>query len=223
VTALVTTVDSAGARSTSVQVKIAAGALRGKQKRGDLITGQLSDQVTGAGLAGQEVLGYRCATRNSPVADCGQIGKATTSSTGKYRLRIPAVQKKGFVVVAHAGTATTSATTPARFGSTRVVDVLPQPVVTLRLSKKQVKPGSTVRLSGSVKPGKKGKTVRLQGFIRGKWRSLGKATISQKGTYSFSYVVKVPGQKKLKVRAVVDGTAATLAATSKVRTITILR
>ena len=86
-----------------------------------------------------------------------------------------------------------------------------------------MRPGATVRLSGKVEPGKKGKTVRLQGFIRGKWRSLGKATISQQGTYAPSYVVRVPGQDKVKVRAFVDGTARTLQATSQVRTIKILR
>jgi hypothetical protein len=223
VTVVVTTVDSAGARSPSVQVQIGASAVRGKQKRGDLITGSVTDAQTGTALGKQTVTGYRCATRNTPIAQCQSIGTATTTSAGRYRLHIPRVKKKGFVVVAHAGTATTSATTPARFGSSRAVDVLPQPTVTLRASSKQVHPGATVKLSGRVHPGKKGKKVRLQGRIGGKWRSLGTATISQTGRYALSYVVKVPGQSKLKVRAVVDGTAATLAAKSKVVTLTILR
>jgi hypothetical protein len=101
--------------------------------------------------------------------------------------------------------------------------VLPQPDVTLRLSTKQVRPGGTVTLSGKVQPGKKGKTVRLQGFIRGKWRSIGKTTVSQRGRYALAYVVRVPGRDKVKVRAVVDGTATTLLAMSPVRRITILR
>ena len=65
--------------------------------------------------------------------------------------------------------------------------------------------------------------MRLQGFLRGKWRAVGKATISQQGTYAASYVVQVAGQDKLKVRARVDGTARTLEATSKVRMVKILR
>jgi hypothetical protein len=101
--------------------------------------------------------------------------------------------------------------------------VLPQPEVTLKASEKRVHPGTTVRLSGRVEPGKKGKTVRLQGFVRGKWRSIGKATISQRGTYATSYVVRVPGQDKVELRAFLPGTARTLGATSKVRTVTILR
>jgi hypothetical protein len=223
VTAVVTTVDSAGARSTGVQVKIGASALRGKQREGHLVTGELTDQDTGEGLASQEVHGYRCATRNTPVAGCEDVGTATTKSGGTYRLRIPEVRRKGFVLVSTSGTATTSATEPARFGSRRYIAVLPQPNVTLKVSKKQIRQGGTVRLSGTVEPGKKGKTVRLQGFIRGKWRTVRKATISQRGTYAASYVVRVPGQDKLKVRALVVGTARTLEATSKVRRIRILR
>ena len=167
-------------------------------------------------------MAYRCATRNTPIAQCDQIGTAVTKASGAYRLKIPEVKKKGFVVVVHGGTATTSATTPARFGSRRAIDVLPQPDVTLKVSSKQVRPGGSVRLSGKVEPGKKGKTVRLQGFIGGRWRSIGKTTLSQQGRYALTYVVRAPGTK-VKVRAVVDGTAKTLAATSPVRKITILR
>ena len=223
VTAVVTTVDSAGARSTAVQVKIGAGALRGKQKEGHLITGELTDQDTGAGLGGQELLAYSCATRNTPIADCDDVGKATTKASGAFRLRIPEVEKKGFVLVSHAGTASTSAIAPARFGSTRYLAVLPQPHVTLRVSKREARPGGTVRLTGSVEPGKKGKTVRLQGFVRGKWRSIGKATISQQGTFAMRYVVRVPRQDKVELRAFLPGTARTLEATSKVRKIQIPR
>ena len=183
----------------------------------------MTDQATGVGLGDQEVLAYRCDTRNTPISTCDSIGTATTRSTGKYRLKIPEVKKKGFVLVAYAGTATTSNSQPARFGAARSIDVLPQPEVTLKLSKKQVRPGGTVTLSGKVQPGKKGKTVRLQGFIRGKWRSIGKTTISQQGSYALAYVVRVPGRDKVKVRAVVDGTATTLLATSPVKRITILR
>jgi hypothetical protein len=169
------------------------------------------------------VLAYRCDTRHTPIGQCDSVGTATTRSTGKYRVKIPEVKKKGFVLVSYAGTATTSASQPARFGATRYVDVLPQPDVSLRLSRKQVRPGGTVTLSGKVQPGKKGKTVRLQGFVRGKWRSIGKTTISQRGGYALAYVVRVPGRDQVKVRAVVDGTAATLLARSPVKRITILR
>ena len=223
VVALVTVLDSAGARSTALQVKIGAAAVRGKQKEGNLLIGSVTDQDTGVGLGDQEVLAYRCDTRHTPIAQCDSVGTATTRSTGKYRLKIPEVKKKGFVLVAYAGTATTSSSQPARFGAARAIDVLPQPEVTLKLSQKQVRPGGTVTLSGKVQPGKKGKTVRLQGFIRGKWRSIGKTTISQQGGYALQYVVRVPGRDKVKVRAVVDGTATTLMATSPVKRITILR
>jgi len=223
VVALVTVVDSAGARSSALQVKIGSSAVRGKQKAGDLIKGMLADQDTGVGIADQKVLGFRCATKTTPVASCQQIGSTTTKPSGAYRLRIPEVKKKGFVVVSHSGTATTSVTQPARFGSTRVIDVLPQPDVTLKVSDKRVRPGTTVRLSGTVKPGKKGKTVRLQGFIRGKWRSIAKTTLSQKGTYATTCQVRVPGRDKVKVRALVPGTAATLQATSPVKVIRIER
>jgi hypothetical protein len=223
VVALVTVVDSAGARSPALQVKIGASAVRGKQKEGDLVLGSVVDQDTGAGLGGQEVLAYRCETRHTPIGKCDAVGTAKTRATGKYRLEIPEVEKKGFVVVAYAGTATTSPGTPARFGAARSIDVLPQPDVTLRLSSKQVRPGGTVTLSGKVQPGKKGKTVRLQGFIRGKWRSIGKTTVSQRGRYALAYVVRVPGRDEVKVRAVVDGTATTLLARSPVKRITILR
>jgi hypothetical protein len=223
VVALVTVVDSAGARSSTLQVHIGASVVRGKQVEGHLIKGKVADQDTGEGLGGEVVLGYRCPTRKAPVSDCSQIGKSVSKANGAYRLRIPEVQKKGFVRVSHAGTPTTSADESARFGDSRVVDVLPQPEVTLKVSDKSVRPGATVRLTGKVQPGKKGKTVRLQGFIRGKWRSIGKTTISQRGTYALRYAVRVPGQDKLRVRATVDGTAQTLKARSKVRTIKILR
>ena len=221
VTAFVSTVDSAGARSPAVAVPIAAGALRGKQKEGHLVTGELTDQATDAGLGGQQVRAYRCATRRTtPIPKCDEIGQTTTRSSGRYRLRIPEVKKKGFVVIYHAGNRTTSADERARFGTTRAIDVLPQPRVTLKVSK-EVRPGGTVRFTGTVDPGKKGKTVRLQGFLRGKWRSVAKATISQRGTYAASYVVQVPDQDKLKIRARVDGTARTLEATSLVRVVRI--
>ncbi len=222
VLALATVVDSVGARSTTLQVKIAASRLRAKQVEGDRITGVLADQDTGKGVAGQQVAAYKCATRNTPVTKCDQVGTGVTRAKGNYRVKIPEVTKKGVVVVAYAGTASKSAAEPARFGSQRYLTVLPQPDVTLKVSDKRVRPGATVRLSGKVEPGKKGKTVRLQGFIRGKWRSIGKATLSAAGKYSASYVVHVPGQQKVKVRALVPGTAATLEATSRVRTITLL-
>ena len=222
VVALVTVVDSAGARSGALQVKIGASALRGKQVEGNLVTGSVTDQDTGKGLGGEDVAAYRCTTRNTPIAQCDEVGAAVTKASGNYRLKIPEVKKKGFVLVVHGGTATTSASTQARFGSKRSIDVLPQPDVTLKVSSKQVRPGGSVRLSGKVEPGKKGKTVRLQGFVGGKWRSIGKTTISQQGRYSMTYVVRAPGTK-VKVRAVVDGTAKTLQATSPVRKIKILR
>jgi hypothetical protein len=224
VIALVTVVDSAGARGNTLQVKIAGTVLRAKQKAGDLITGDLADPDTNTGIAGARVLAYRCATPKTAVTSCDRIGTTATRPNGHYRLGIPEVTKKGFVVVYQAGSATTSIAQPARFGSSRVVPVLPQPIVTLHVSKKAVTPGTIVRLTGKVQPGKKGKTVRLQGFIRGKWRSIGKATISQQGRYAASHrVAAAPGQKKLKVRAVVPGTAATLGASSVVKKIKILR
>jgi hypothetical protein len=93
VTAFVTAVDSAGARSPAVAVPISASALRAKQKEGHLITGELTDQETDAGDGSEPVLGYRCATRHTPVVQCDLIGKTTTGSSGKYRLRIPWVKK----------------------------------------------------------------------------------------------------------------------------------
>ena len=68
VVALVTVVDSAGARSAALQVHIGASALRGKQVEGHLIKGLVADQDTGEGIGDQVVLGYRCPTRNTPVA-----------------------------------------------------------------------------------------------------------------------------------------------------------
>ena len=223
VIALVTVVDSAGARSNALQVKISGSAIRAKQQEGNLITGMLADTDTGNGVADQEVLALRCPTRNTPIAGCDQIGSAVTRADGSYRLAIPEVTRKGFVLVSHGGTATTSITQPARFGSSRYLEVLPQPDVTLQVSRKTVRPGATVRLTGRVHPGKTGKTVRLQGFIRGKWRSIGKATISSTGGYSATYRVRVPGQPKVKVRALVPGTAATLEALSQVRVIRVTR
>jgi hypothetical protein len=223
VVALVTVVDSAGARSSTLQLRIGGSAIRAKQKEGDLLKGSVTDQDTGAGVAGQQVAAYRCPGRSTPVSGCQQLGQpTTTSSHGGFRLAIPEVKKAGFVVVSTPGGGTTSPTTPARFGDSRAVDVLPQPVVTLHLSKKQARPGSRVVLSGKVNPGKRGKTVRLQGFIRGKWRSVGKATVGDRGRYATSYVVHAAGTK-LKLRALVPGTAATLQATSPVKKLTILR
>ncbi len=223
VVAFVSSIDSAGARSPAVAVPIAASRLRGKQREGHLITGLLADQETGEGVPAQEVLGYRCATRATPISECRPTRTATTKGDGSYRLRIPEVTKKGFVLVVHRGSGSTSVDDPARFASRRYIEVLPQPEVTLKVSKKQVHPGAAVRLSGRVEPGKKGKTVRLQGFLRGKWRSVGKATISQQGTYAASYVVRAPGQDKVKLRAFLPGTARTLEATSHVRRVKILR
>lgn len=223
VVALVSVLDSAGARSTALQVEIGAAAVRGKQKEGSLVIGSVTDQGTGVGLGDQEVLAYRCDTRRTPISECSSVGRATTRSTGKYRLKIPEVERLGFVLVAYAGTATTSSSRSAGFGAARAIDVLPQPEVTLELSKKQVRPGGTVTLSGKVRPGKQGKSVRLQGFLRGQWRSIGRTTVSQQGRYALAYVVRVPGRDKVKVRALVDGTATTLRATSPARRITILR
>ena len=223
VLALATVVDSAGVRSTTVQVRIAGARLRVKQAAGNRLTGELADQDTGQGVAGQRVDAYDCPSRNTPLTRCKALGTSVTRTSGSYRIRIPEVTKKGTVVVSYAGTASTSATDPARFGAQRSLTVLPQPDITLRVSEKRVHPGDTVRLSGKVTPGKKGKTVRLQGFIRGKWRSIGKATVSQRGTYSASYVVRVPNQPKVKVRALLPGTAATLEAISPVKVIRIQR
>jgi hypothetical protein len=222
VIALATIVDSAGARSTTLQVHISGGRIRAKQAAGNRLTGVLADQDTGNGVPGQPVDAYRCATRGTPLAQCEQIGTGTTRADGSYRIRIPEVTQKGVALVAYAGTASKSANEPARFGSQRSITVLPQPDVTLRVSDRTVRPGATVHLSGKVEPGKKGKTVRLQGFLRGKWRSIGKATISSKGRYAAAYTVLAPRQDKVKVRALLPGTAATLEATSPVRKITLI-
>ncbi len=223
VLALATVVDSAGVRSTTVQVRIAGSRLRVKQAAGNRITGELADQDTGQGVAGQQVDAYACPSRNAPLTQCKPLGTGVTRTSGSYRIRIPEVTKKGTVVVAYAGTASKSATQPARFGAQRSLTVLPQPDITLKVSEKRVHPGATVRLSGKVTPGKKGKTVRLQGFIRGAWRSIGRATVSQRGTYAASYVVRVPKQPKVKVRAFLPGTAATFEATSPVKVLRIQR
>ncbi len=219
VIALATVVDSAGARSSTLQVHISGGRLRAKQVAGNRIKGVVADQDTGNGVPGQQVDAYRCASRTTPLAQCDRIGTGATRADGSYRIRIPEVTKKSVAVVAYAGTASKSATHPARFGAQRALTVLPQPDVTLRVSDKSVRPGATVRLSGKVEPGKKGKTARLQGFLRGKWRSIGKATISQTGRYAATYTVLAPKQDKVKVRALVPGTAATLEATSPVKVI----
>jgi DNA-binding IclR family transcriptional regulator len=219
VIALATVVDSAGARSNTLQVRISGGRLRVKQVAGNRLKGVLADQDTGNGVAGAQVDAYRCASRTTPVAQCDRIGTGATRADGSYRIRIPEVTKKFVALVAYAGTASRSATDPARFGAQRALTLLPHPDVTLHVSDKTVRPGATVRLTGRVEPGKKGKTVRLQGFLRGKWRSIGKATISPKGRYSTSYTVLAPKQDKVKVRALLPGTAATLEATSPVKVI----
>jgi hypothetical protein len=222
VVALLTTVDSAGARSTSVQVRIAGDRVRVKQAAGNRISGALADQDTGQGIAGQQVDAYRCPSRGASIAQCEPIGTSTTRASGAYRIRIPEVTRRAVVLVAYGGGASKSATDPARFGAFRYLTVLPQPDVTLKVSDKRVRPGATVRLSGKVEPGKKGKTVRLQAFIHGKWRAVGKATVSQRGTYGTTYVVRAPNQPKVKVRALLPGTAATLESTSPVKVIRFL-
>jgi hypothetical protein len=219
VVALLTTVDSAGARSTSVQVRIAGDRVRAKQAAGNRLSGLVADQDTGAGIPGQQVDAYRCPSRGAAIAQCEPIGTGVTRASGAYRIRIPEVTKKAVVLVAYGGGASKSATDPARFGALRYLTVLPQPDVTLKVSDKRVHPGATVRLSGTVEPGKKGKVVRLQGFIRGKWRSIGKATIGQDGRYRTTYVVRAPNQPKVKVRASLPGTAATLESISLVKVI----
>ena len=155
VLALATVVDSAGARSATIQVRIAGARLRVKQASGNRVTGVLADQDTGKGVPGQQVDAYRCASRSTPLAQCDRIGTGATRADGSYRIRIPEVTKKGVALVAYAGTASKSANEPARFGSQRALTVLPQPDVSLRVSDKTVRPGATVRLSGKVEPGRR--------------------------------------------------------------------
>ncbi len=117
VVALATVVDSAGARSSTIQVRIAGARLRAKQVAGNRLTGVLADQDTGNGVPSQQVDAYRCASRSTPLAQCERIGTGATRADGSYRIRIPEVTKKFVALVAYAGTASKSATDPARFGA----------------------------------------------------------------------------------------------------------
>jgi hypothetical protein len=219
VTAIVTTVDSAGARSAPIPVEISAGALKAKQKSGTRLVGTLTDQQTDDGLADQEVLAFKCTSRETPLAQCDAVGTTVTKAGGKFALKIPAVKKPGEVLISHAGTATHKASKPARFPTLKWVKVLPQPTVTFTVSDKTVSKGAVVSLSGTVKPNKSGKKLQLQQFYRGKWRGISKATISDLGTYRAPFRVRRTGT--IKVRAVVPQTDHTLVSISRTQRITV--
>lgn len=218
-TAIVTTVDSAGARSAPIPIKISTGALKAKQKTGTRLVGTLTDQQSDDGLADQEVLALKCANRKTPLAQCDAVGTTVSKDSGKFILKIPAVQKPGEILLSFGGTATHKASEPARFPTFKWVKVLPQPAVTFKVSDKTVSKGAVVSLSGTVKPGKKGKKLQLQQFYRGKWRAITKATISDKGTYRAPFKVKRAGT--IKVRAVVPQTDHTLISISRTQRITV--
>ena len=219
VTAIVTTVDSAGARSAPIPIEISTGALKAKQKSGTRLVGTLTDQQTDDGLANQEVLAFKCADRKTPLAQCDAVGSTVSKTSGKFALKIPAVKKPGEILISHAGAATHKASKPARFPTFKWVKVLPQPTVTFKVSDKSVSMGAVVSLSGTVKPNKLGKKLQLQQFYRGKWRAISKATISDRGTYRAPFKVRRTGT--IKVRAVVPQTDHTLVSISRTQRITV--
>jgi hypothetical protein len=217
VTAIVTTIDSAGARSTPIPIEISTGALKAKQESGTRLVGTLTDQQTDDGLADQDVLAFKCASRKTPLAQCDAVGTTVTKAGGKFALKIPAVKKPGEILISHAGTATHKASKPARFPTFKWVRVLPQPTVTFKVSDKSVSKGAVVSLSGTVTPNKLGKKLQLQQFYRGKWRAISKATISDRGTYRAPFKVRRTGT--IKVRAVVPQTDHTLISISRTQRI----
>ena len=84
-----TTVDSAGARSAPIPVKLSTGALKAKQKTGTRLAGTLTDQQTDDGLADQEVLAFKCANRKTPLAQCDVVGTTVSKAGGKFSPQDP--------------------------------------------------------------------------------------------------------------------------------------
>ena len=217
VTAIVTTVDSAGARSAPVPIEISTGALKAKQKTGTRLVGTLTDQQSDDGLADQEVLAFKCANRKTPLVQCDAVGTTVTKAGGKFALKIPSVKKPGEILISHAGTSTHKAGKTARFGTLKWIKVLPQPAVKFRVSDKSVRKGAVVSLSGTVKPNKSGKKLQLQQFYRGKWRAISKALISKQGSYRAAFKITRTGT--IKVRAVLPQTDHTLISISRTQKI----
>lgn len=132
---------------------------------------RLTDAVTHAGIAGQNLALYRRATSTSAWAYSRTV---TTSSTGTAAVSL-ALAANGQYYFRYAGSATHKSVNSA----VKVVTV--SQILSVYRSATSVRHGAYVSIYGTVAPAGTGQLVYLQRYYSGAWHSLTRATIkSQK-------------------------------------------
>jgi hypothetical protein len=173
------------------------------------LSGRLTDQQSGTGLAGRPVNLWA-----QPVTTGGlqNTGTVTTGPDGTFRFT-PAPAATTTYRASFAGSDTHSTADSAQ------VTVAVRPRVSARKSASTIRYGHSFTLTGTVSPNHAGQRVYLQRRVGGAWKTASTATLSSRSTYTLR--AKPPVRGKLTYRVYKSADRDHTAAASANQTITV--
>ncbi|HEU4399484.1 MAG TPA: carboxypeptidase-like regulatory domain-containing protein [Actinomycetota bacterium] len=136
--------------------------------------GRLTDQESGAGIAGQPVNLWR---RPATTTGWQQAGTATTGPDGSFRLA-PAPAATTAYRASFAGSDQYATAESAQ------LTVRVRTKVTARKSASRLRRGQTFTVTGTVSPNHAGQRVYLQRLVNGAWKTAATATLSTGSRYT---------------------------------------
>ena len=171
----VTALDSAGAISDAVPVKLAGTTVTAAQVGVAKLAGTIADASSGKRIDGTVRL-YRCSSGAKTISACNRVA-TTSSKAGTWSFSIPRPSSKLVYVVATDGSA-------SRIGGLQYVAVWPTSRIKFHAPKK-VTHNHLFKLTGRVfSPGQPGKYVVIQRRVGKSWKTFTKIRLNGSSTYT---------------------------------------
>jgi hypothetical protein len=158
------------------------------------LRGRLTDQGTGAGLAGDPVNliarpagagADQAAGTATSDADGGASFTVTPAATTAYRASFPGSDSHGIA------------------GSPQVL-VTVRPQLTARLQARMIGRGRSVTVTGKVSPNHRGQRVYLERLVKGSWKGAASAVLTSASGYTLRATPSVRGRLTYRVRKRAD-------------------